>query len=157
MIAHTYDERDAAISKINAAGNKPVSFYLSDIKAWLIGTEGNEMQAIAREKDVIQWAKERGIFEKATPDSQFSKTCEEIRELGEAIALKAKARQAGDHEGYEAAHAEVLDAIGDSIVTLIIQAGMHGLTAGECLESAYRVIKDRKGRMIDGQFVKEAG
>lgn len=30
-----------------------------------------------------------------------------------------------------------------------------GTTAESCLEEAYEVIKDRKGKMIDGVFVKE--
>lgn len=50
---------------------------------------------------------------------------------------------------------EIKDAIGDIAVTLILQAHMHGWTLGECLESAYQVIKDRKGKMVDGVFVKE--
>lgn len=31
----------------------------------------------------------------------------------------------------------------------------NGTTAENCLEEAYEVIKDRKGKMIDGVFVKE--
>ena len=31
----------------------------------------------------------------------------------------------------------------------------NGTTAESCLEEAYEVIKDRKGKMIDGVFVKE--
>lgn len=32
----------------------------------------------------------------------------------------------------------------------------HGMSANDCLEMAYEEIKDRKGKMIDGVFVKEA-
>lgn len=104
--------------------------------------EENQIMAIAREQDVIAWASERGIFEKATPRSQHGKTLEEVRELTDALA-------AGDRN-------ETKDAIGDIAVTLIIQAHMHGWTLGECLEAAYQEIKGRKGEMVDGVFVKEA-
>lgn len=81
VIAKNAWERDNAISEINSAGHIPVSFYLSDIKAWLITTKENGMQAVAREKDVIQWARDRNIFETATTFSQHSKTLEEVEEL----------------------------------------------------------------------------
>lgn len=141
MIATTYTERDAAISRINAAGHMPVSLYLSDIRAWYVTEEGKDMLAIAREKDVIQWAKDRGIFDHSNPESQHIKTCEEVRELSEALAIHDRP--------------EIKDALGDITVTLILQAHMHGWTLGECLESAYQVIKNRKGRMVGGLFVKE--
>ena len=32
---------------------------------------------------------------------------------------------------------------------------LNGTTAENCLDEAYNVIKDRKGKMIDGVFVKE--
>jgi hypothetical protein len=32
---------------------------------------------------------------------------------------------------------------------------MQGIDFVECVESAYNVIKDRKGKLIDGKFVKE--
>ena len=96
---------------------------------------------IKRESDVIRWAEDKGIFSKATPASQHSKTLEEVQELTDALAVND--------------HVEIQDAIGDIIVTLIIQAQMNGLTAGECLDSAYEVIKGRTGQMIDGVFVKD--
>jgi NTP pyrophosphatase (non-canonical NTP hydrolase) len=51
---------------------------------------------------------------------------------------------------------EVIDALGDILVTIIIQAEMQGLSLTECLESAYNVIAKRTGKMVDGQFVKDA-
>jgi len=49
-----------------------------------------------------------------------------------------------------------IDDIGDCMVVLAIIAEQHNLTIGNCLEHAYNDIKDRKGLMIDGVFVKEA-
>ena len=46
-------------------------------------------------------------------------------------------------------------AIGDIIVTLIIQAQMWGLSATDCLTEVYKEISQRKGMMVNGKFVKE--
>jgi len=91
--------------------------------------------------EIIGWAAERGIFEKATPIKQAYKTLEECGELIEAIANK-------DEQA-------IRDAIGDIIVTLVIQAAMHDFDVYRCLKDAYDEIKDRKGKMINGTFVKD--
>jgi hypothetical protein len=49
---------------------------------------------------------------------------------------------------------EAKDGIGDMLVTIIILAEMLGFSSVECLEAAYNVIKNRKGKMIDGLFVR---
>jgi NTP pyrophosphatase (non-canonical NTP hydrolase) len=98
--------------------------------------------------NVEQWADERGILEKATPMDQFEKTMEEIDELRESLELQAS----GDE-----IRGAIKDDIGDIAVTLIIQAKMQGLGFAECLEWAWNEIKDRQGKMVDGQFVKEVG
>ena len=86
---------------------------------------------------------DRDIFKKATPFTQWLKTKEELLELHGAINDK-------DSNG-------VKDAVGDVIVTLIVQAKMWDLNIQECLEHAYNEIKDRKGTMINGMFVKDVG
>lgn len=90
---------------------------------------------------VIDWALERGIFEDPNPMSQALKTLEECNEMLVAI-----------HKDDDL---EIKDAIGDQIVTLILQAKMQGLSLKECLGYSYCEIKDRKGKMINGTFVKE--
>lgn len=87
------------------------------------------------------WAEDKGILSKATPMAQALKTLEECTELCTAINTNNKP--------------EIVDALGDIMVTLIIQASMQGLSLEECLESAYNVINKRTGKMIDGQFVKD--
>jgi NTP pyrophosphatase (non-canonical NTP hydrolase) len=96
----------------------------------------NELEAL-----VIAWAEQKGIFEKGNPEAQCEKTFEEVTELSAAI--------------YENNKEEIIDALGDILVTIIIQAEMQGLKLEECLQSAYNVISKRKGTMINGQFVKE--
>ncbi len=90
---------------------------------------------------VEHWAKEKEILDKATPMAQALKTLEETTELCTAINSNDRA--------------EIIDAMGDIMVTLIIQAKMQNISLEQCLESAYNVISKRKGKMINGQFVKE--
>lgn len=58
------------------------------------------------------------------------------------------------HDGIPALIAKK-DAIGDSIVTLIVLCLQLGYDVEECLTIAYNDIKDRKGVMIDDNFVKK--
>ena len=93
-----------------------------------------------REQDIIQWAKDRNIFVGGTPVGQATKTLEEAVELLDAINKRSTS--------------EIADAIGDIMVTLIIQAKMWKLDMSECIEQAYNTIKDRRGVMRDGIFIK---
>jgi NTP pyrophosphatase (non-canonical NTP hydrolase) len=91
---------------------------------------------------VIEWAANKGILEKATTAAQANKTMEECQELIDAI-------QDDNRE-------EIADALGDILVTIIIQAKMQNMSLVECLEGAYNIIAKRTGKMVDGQFVKDA-
>lgn len=90
---------------------------------------------------ILEWAKDRGILEKATPETQMLKTVEEVGELASAL---------GKRDMFE-----IQDAIGDIAVTIIIQAELNGLDFDRCLESAYDVISKRSGKMVNGIFVKD--
>ena len=97
----------------------------------------NQLEAL-----VIEWAENKGILEKATTAAQANKTMEECQELIDAIQ--------DDNRD------EISDALGDILVTIIIQAKMQNMSLVECLEGAYNVITKRTGKMVDGQFVKDA-
>jgi len=90
---------------------------------------------------IRRWAIERELYTSGDIKTQFAKLIEETGELSKSI-LK-------DDEG------EFIDAIGDCVVVLTNLAAMKGLTIESCVESAYNVIKDRKGSMKNGSFVKE--
>ena len=49
---------------------------------------------------------------------------------------------------------EVKDAIGDMVVVLTNLAHLEGFTIEECIDSAYIEIINRKGKMVNGTFVK---
>ena len=59
---------------------------------------------------VIEWAEDKGIFEKSDPTSQFLKTISEVGELADAVNKNDLP--------------EIKDAIGDITVTLILHAEM---------------------------------
>lgn len=88
---------------------------------------------------VEQWSKEKGLNQ-AEPTKQFLKVSEEFGEIGAALAR-------GNEDMFK-------DAIGDTVVTLIILAQQKRYTLEECLQVAYDEIKGRQGEMVDGVFVK---
>jgi hypothetical protein len=108
---------------------------------------GQKMKMEEMIANVEQWAEDRGILEKATPLDQFDKTMEEVRELEDHL----------DEQYLEGCtdKLSIKDDIGDITVTLIIQAKMQGLSFTDCLAYAWNEIKDRRGEMRGGQFVKE--
>ena len=92
--------------------------------------------------DLIRyWANERGIYEKGNSHTQYVKLQEEAGELAKALLNKDKP--------------EIKDAIGDIVVVLTNLAYLEGVTIEECIKSAYSEISNRKGKMINGTFVKE--
>tara|TARA_R110002020_G_scaffold248376_1_gene462366 strand:- start:4351 stop:4644 length:294 start_codon:yes stop_codon:yes gene_type:complete len=90
---------------------------------------------------IISWANDRNIIKGGTAKDQCLKLIQEVGELSDNLC---KGRSP-------------IDDIGDCMVVLAIIAEQHELTVTECLEHAYNDIKDRKGQMIDGVFVKEGG
>jgi NTP pyrophosphatase (non-canonical NTP hydrolase) len=89
---------------------------------------------------IKNWAFQRGLIN-ADPNRQMLKLIEEMGELGAAMA-----RNIRDDEK---------DAIGDIFVVLTILAQQLGYDIKDCIEHAYDQIKNRKGVLKDGVFVKE--
>lgn len=89
---------------------------------------------------VKEWGKERNIHQ-GEPRDQYLKVAEEVGEIAAALSRNDMP--------------EIKDAIGDSIVTLIMLAMQLDLEIYDCLIVAYSEIKDRKGKTINGVFVKE--
>lgn len=90
---------------------------------------------------VQTWSIEKGLHE-ADSSKQFLKCTEELGEVAAALARN-------DKEALK-------DGIGDEIVTLIILAQQNGLEIEDCLQTAYQEISGRKGRMVNGVFVKDS-
>ena len=90
---------------------------------------------------IRQWAADRNLIEGSTPWKQMSKLDEEVGELGDGLRIESID--------------DIKDAIGDIQVVLCVMCAQLNLDIDECREIAYEQIKDRKGRMVDGVFVKE--
>ncbi len=91
---------------------------------------------------IRNWAQARNLITGTDNKSQFLKLLEEIGELSHAI-------QKNDEN-------EFIDAIGDVVVVLTILAAQRGYDIEACIDAAWDEIKDRKGKMVNGMFVKEA-
>jgi len=90
---------------------------------------------------IREWADERGLYENGDTKTQALKLVEEVGETCRAI-LK---------EDYE----EVVDGIGDCVVVLTNLAELQGVSIEMCIDAAYEEIKNRKGKMANGTYVKQ--
>jgi NTP pyrophosphatase (non-canonical NTP hydrolase) len=93
-------------------------------------------------QDIREWAEDRGLYDRGDSGTQYIKLMEEAGELAQALLKRDDA--------------EIYDAIGDMVVVLTNLAHMEGAEIEDCIDSAYNEIKDRKGKMINGTFKKEA-
>jgi len=90
-------------------------------------------------KAVIRWGRDRNIND---PKSQLNKVIEEVGEIAHEVTR--------DRYGKE-----FRDAIGDTLVTVILLADIASANPMACLQLAYNEIKDRKGATVSGNFIKE--
>lgn len=90
----------------------------------------------------VQWAEDKNIMNKENSFKQFTKMIEENGEVASALFREDK---------------DLLeDALGDSLVTLIILAEQNGMNLFDCLDVALNVIENRKTKTIDGKVIKES-
>ena len=90
---------------------------------------------------IRDWARSRGLYDKGNAHTQYVKLQEEAGELAKALLKNDKP--------------EVVDAIGDMVVVLTNLAFLQGVDIEYCIDSAYKVINKRTGKMINGTFVKD--
>jgi NTP pyrophosphatase (non-canonical NTP hydrolase) len=88
---------------------------------------------------VKQWHYDRNLIEGSSDKDQTLKLLQELGELSDSVCK-------GN---------DIRDDIGDMLVVLINIAERNKLNLEECLAKAWDDIKDRKGRMVDGIFVKD--
>jgi NTP pyrophosphatase (non-canonical NTP hydrolase) len=88
---------------------------------------------------ILGWAEERGLIG-ADPVRQMLKLIEEVGELGSGMARNNRD--------------VIADSIGDIVVVLTILAKQLGMDIEQCTEDAYAEIANRKGKMVNGVFVK---
>lgn len=110
--------------------------YINKLKNYIDNKQSNNVF------DKIRlWAKDRGIYERGDSQTQYVKLMEEAGELAQALLKRDDA--------------EIYDAIGDMVVVLTNLAEMEGVKIEDCIDGAYNEIANRKGKMINGTFVKQ--
>lgn len=90
---------------------------------------------------IRDWAMARGLNE-SDPAQQMVKLVEEVGELAAGMAREDKNK--------------IIDSIGDTYVVLTILAMLYGVDIEYCIQDAYETIKDRKGKLVNGMFIKES-
>lgn len=90
---------------------------------------------------IADWAEDRNLIKGSDSFRQLAKLAEEQGELAGGVCRGNRA--------------VILDSIGDMGVVLTILAEQQQTTIEECMIRAWNDIKDRKGRMVDGVFIKE--
>jgi len=98
-----------------------------------------------REHHIVNWGIARNLIGptgQATAQGQVEKLREEVEEV--AVEVDKADRDALKLE------------IGDVYVVLCQLASMWDLSLDECIDAVWHKIKDRKGIMLQGKFVKEA-
>jgi NTP pyrophosphatase (non-canonical NTP hydrolase) len=93
--------------------------------------------------ETLIWANARNLLGKdeLSIRTQYIKCVEEVGELGAGL-IRNDGRA-------------IKDALGDTLVTLIILANKCGYDLDACLSHALAEIKDRKGKTVNGAFIKE--
>tara|TARA_B100001175_G_scaffold241956_1_gene208317 strand:- start:492 stop:851 length:360 start_codon:yes stop_codon:yes gene_type:complete len=88
---------------------------------------------------VLRWHEDRNLIEGSTDKDQVLKLQQELGELSDSVCKQK----------------DVRDDLGDMMVIMLNIMKRNDVTWEECLQVAYDDIKDRKGKMVDGVFVKE--
>lgn len=137
-----YVDADGALSDefawIRDHGVRPVCKLVEDTLVDV--TDENPAEETDNIKRIIQWAIDRDIVT-GDPKSQMVKLLEEAGELAEGINKNKQEL--------------IIDGIGDVYVALVILCMQLELDINDCIKAAYEEIKDRKGKMVNGLFVKE--
>ena len=89
--------------------------------------------------NIVHWFRDRNMIDGTNNISQFHKLVQESAELSDNL-MKDRDRR---------------DDYGDIMTVLIGMMERDGYTMEECLRKAYSDIKDRKGTMRNGVFIKE--
>lgn len=130
--------------EIKGSNAKKLADYFNVSIPYLLGydTDNTFSDLVAK---INEWADERNL-KQADPKIQWMRITEEVGEIRDVLLKPTK---------FNEPQTALKDAIGDTLVTIIVLAHQLDLDVTECLNIAYREIRNRKGKMINGTFVKE--
>lgn len=121
---------------------KALKNFLNSLKLLVENIEEEkEMKFEELKQNVELWAYDKNLIHSDYRFRQFEKVVEEVYELKEEII----------EDNLDNMKLEM----GDCLVTLIILSKQLGIDIVDCLEQAYNKIKFRRGKTINGKFVKE--
>lgn len=89
---------------------------------------------------IRQWSDDKKLY-RLDPKAQMCKLMEEVGELANGL-------NKGNND-------VIKDSIGDIVVVLVVMCTQLDLDITNCINLAYETIKKRKGKVINGIFVKE--
>ena len=92
------------------------------------------------------WATRKGLMDDPRPLKQHDKLIEEVIELRDELIEREL--QGGNIQ-------YVMGELGDVIVVVHVLAAQLGIDPMECFEMAVNKIEKRKGKMVNGTFVKD--
>lgn len=110
---------------------------------------------------VLEWAKDKDLLHANIAEKQFIKFMEEVFEFRDEWLLyvheynKCSYGEADNDPEVVELRGNMKLEMGDIFVTLIILCDQLVLDPVDCLDRAYEKIKDRKGKTINGVFIKE--
>lgn len=141
IIAWENDERQIKPDKAQLLAD-----YFGVSVGYLLGIDTPEKDGFTELIDKVNdWADKRSL-KQADPKIQWMRITEEVGEIRDVLLKPTK---------FTEPQAALKDAIGDTLVTVLVLAHQLGLDVTECLSIAYDEIKNRKGKMVNGTFIKE--
>lgn len=141
-----YQRIEAEEVQIKPQKLKALADYFGVSEGYILGYSTRDRDGLAELIDKVNdWADERNL-KQADPNIQWMRITEEVGEIRDVLLKPTK---------FTEPQAALKDAIGDTLVTIIVLAHQLDLDVTECLGIAYEEIKNRKGKMINGTFVKE--
>lgn len=138
----------------------------------MINNHGDNHYAPEVIEDISKWHYDRNLIEGATTWSQSKKLLEEYIELVAAQMPEASPELIADQVldwvrellaagriktvKTEDAYDALIDSIGDQGVVAINICEREQVTYADALHGSFKEIEHRKGRMVDGLYVKES-
>ena len=137
MVVNSYGTITTEYTDYSKCGVRPLC-KLSDETEVEVDCPSEETEDIT--ELIKKWAIDRNVVS-GDPKAQMVKLLEEAGELAEGINKNKQDL--------------IIDSIGDVYVVLVILCMQLGLDINDCIKAAYEEIKDRKGKLVNGLFVKE--